>query len=258
MKITLITSNQLRHKYLINILAQKCQKLFVLQESKTIFPGLFKGTYKVNKIIKKYFDQVNRAEKKIFGKATFLKNLKNVSILPISTGDLNSCSLNYLKESLKSDLYIVYGSSYIKGKLAKFLIKNKAINIHMGISPYYRGTDCNFWALYDGNPHLVGATIHYLSNKLDGGRIISHAMSKKTSSPFIYTMHSVKSAFNFIIKNIKNNKILKIKSYRQNKNLLIRYSRKKEFSPILLKKYLKKPFAKKISFNLKLLVNPYF
>ena len=48
----------------------------------------------------------------------------------------------------------------------------------MGISPYYRGTDCNFWALYDGNPHLVGATIHYLSEGLDSGDIAYHVFSE--------------------------------------------------------------------------------
>ena len=57
-------------------------------------------------------------------------------------------------------------------------IKNKTLNIHMGISPYYRGTDCNFWALYDNNPHLVGATIHLLSKGLDSGAMLYHALSQ--------------------------------------------------------------------------------
>ena len=48
----------------------------------------------------------------------------------------------------------------------------------MGISPYYRGTDCNFWAMYDNNPHLVGSTIHLLTKGLDSGPILYHALSK--------------------------------------------------------------------------------
>ena len=27
----------------------------------------------------------------------------------------------------------------------------------MGVSPYYRGADCNFWAQNDKNSNLVGA-----------------------------------------------------------------------------------------------------
>ena len=53
-----------------------------------------------------------------------------------------------------------------------FLVKKKTINIHMGVSPYYRGTDCNYWTLVDDNPHLVGATIHMISKGLDSDQIL--------------------------------------------------------------------------------------
>ena len=76
-----------------------------------------------------------------------------------------------------------------------FLIKKKAINIHMGISPYYRGTDCNFWALYDCKPELVGATLHLISKGIDNGKIIANATSEYNKNPFLYTMSTVKSAF---------------------------------------------------------------
>ena len=55
----------------------------------------------------------------------------------------------------------------------------------MGVSPYYRGADCNFWAQNDKNSNLVGATIHYLSDGIDDGRIISHATSRISSQSFI-------------------------------------------------------------------------
>ena len=50
----------------------------------------------------------------------------------------------FLSDFLKSDIYIVLGSSYIKGELIEFLLKKKALNIHAGVVPYYRGNDCNF------------------------------------------------------------------------------------------------------------------
>ena len=81
----------------------------------------------------------------------------------------------------------------------------------MGVSPYYRGTDCNFWALYDNNPHLVGATIHMLSKGLDSGPILYHAMSNLKSNPFEYTMSTVKSAFRSIAEQIKDKSIFKRK-----------------------------------------------
>ena len=116
-------------------------------------------------------------------------------------------------------MYIVFGSSYIKSDLVDYLISKKAINIHMGISPYYRGTDCNFWALFDNNSHLVGATIHRLSVAIDGGDIINHCLSNVKTNEFIYTMSTVKSAFKSIVENIKDCKILKMQTIKQNRDL---------------------------------------
>ena len=42
MKVTLFTSNNHRHNYLINLLFNICDELWVVQESKTLFPGAFK------------------------------------------------------------------------------------------------------------------------------------------------------------------------------------------------------------------------
>ena len=245
MKITLFTSNQNRHNYFINLLSQNCDELFVVQENRTIFPGLVKGHYPVNSLIEKYFLNVTRAQKKMFGEPHITSINNNIHLLPLQAGDINNCSLDYLNEFLKSDIYIVFGSSYIKGDLINFLIKEKTLNIHMGISPYYRGTDCNFWALYDKNPHLVGATIHLLSKGLDSGNLLYHALSKENENPFDYTMSTVKSAFHSISEKIQDETIFNIKPEIQNKSKEIRYSRKAEFTENIVKLF----FEKEISLN---------
>ena len=127
--------------------------------------------------------------------------------------------------------------TYLK---AEFLVQNRAINIHMGVSPYYRGTDCNFWALYDGNAHLVGSTIHLLSKGLDSGSMLYHALSEKVSDPFLYTMSAVKAAFHSIVGKISNKSIFNISAEVQKKSKLIRYSKKKEFTDKILSEFLLK------------------
>ena len=248
MKITLFTSNNSRHIHLINSLSKISSSLNVVMESKTIYNGLNKGQYNKSKIIEKYFSEVEKAQKKIFKNRFIIGNKKNINILPISMGDLNYLKINDLKEFLKSDLYLVFGSSYIKGSLVKFLIKKRAINIHMGISPYYRGADCNFWALQDGNPHLVGATIHYLSEGLDSGDVLYHALAKPLKNPFEYTMKTVKSAINSVCLRIKNKSIFNLKKIKINKAMELRCSKKIEFDEYQIKKF----FKKKINTNYKL------
>ncbi len=259
MKITLFTSNKNRHNYLINLLSTISDELFVLQECGTIFPGIVPGHYPASTIMKEYFEKVNDAQFKLFGNS-YVNNLKkNIKIFPMLSGDLNKCSLKFLSDFLKSDIYIVFGSSYIKGDLVDFLVEQRAINIHAGVSPYYRGTDCNFWALRDDNPHLVGATIHLLSKGLDSGPILYHAMSNIKTSPFEYTMSTIKSAFHSISERIKDNSIFKINPLVQNKSKEIRYSRKNEFNEEIVKEY----FEKEINLNNKkfdnsLLKEPFF
>ena len=152
-------------------------------------------------------------------------------------GDLNNCSLNTLSDFLKSEIYVIFGVSYIKGHLIDFLIKQRAINIHMGVSPYYRGTDCNFWALCDNNPHLVGATIHLLSRGLDSGPMLYHAMSELKTNPYEYTMSTVKAAFHSIAERIKSKTIFEIEPVMQKKSKEVRYSKKIEFNEEVVKKY---------------------
>ncbi len=239
MKITVFTSNQRRHNYLIQTLHDVSTELFVIQESDTIFPGSRPGRYPDGPEFEKYFGYVQEAEKKIFNISNLVFK-KKTHFLTIGKGDLNKIQLNKISQFLKSDIYIVFGSSYIKGDLVKFLIKNKAINIHMGVSPFYRGTDCNFWAVFDGKYDYVGSTIHLLSEGLDSGPMLYHALSEAISDPFIYTMSTVKSAFKSLKEKIENNSLKKIKPLKQSKNKEIRYSRRKEFDAKIISEFFKK------------------
>ncbi len=258
MKITLFTGNHNRHNFLVNLLSDLCDELFVIQESTTIFTGVLNGEYAVSNNMNKYFKNVISAQEKFFKKSKINGKNKNINILPLQMNDLNNCSLNYLEEFLSSDIYITYGCSYIKGDLVDFLIKNKAINIHMGLSPYYLGADCNFWALYDNNPHLVGATIHMLTKGLDSGPILYHALSNLKLNPFEYTMSTVMSAFKSICERIKDESIFEIKPEEQIKEKKIRYSTKKEFNDKVIDKF----FNQKIdlqskNFDFELYKNPF-
>lgn len=258
MKITVLTSNKRRHNYFVNLLSNCCDELFVIQENSTIYPGINKGSYNVSKVTEEYFKKVINAEVNLFGN-TFIDSLKgNIKILPLGVGDINNEKILSFENFFKSDLYIVFGTSYIKSKLINFLIKHKAINIHMGISPYYRGTDCNFWALYDNNPHLVGATIHLISKGLDNGPVLYHAISNLKDDPYNYSMSTVKAAFYSLEKKIKNQTIFKIKSINQNKKKELRYSKKVDFSDEIILDFNKKNInIKQKKFDLSLFKEPF-
>ena len=130
MKVTLFTSENLRHNYLINLLSYFCDELWVVQECKNIYPQNNNQKDQISDVIKIYFDKVFEAQDKIFKKEYSNKNNINIKILPILYGKLNNLSLSYLNNFLQSDIYVVFGCSFIKGDLVNFLIKQN-----------YRGAD---------------------------------------------------------------------------------------------------------------------
>jgi methionyl-tRNA formyltransferase len=237
MKITIFTSNGLRHLHLINKLST-IAKVSAVIESKTLFHGKLDGFFSKTPQHKKYFDYVNKSEIKFFKYSNYLKTIERTLIL--QQGDLNYIKKKDLINFIKSDIYIVFGASFIKGWLLKFLKEKKAINIHMGISPYYKGSSCNFWALYDKNINMIGSTIHYLSEKLDGGDVIMNIYPKKKyKSGFDYTMRSVLDTHETIFKLIKSKKIFNMKTKIQDVLKNIRTTKKKEFSQKVIKKFFK-------------------
>ncbi|WP_440915343.1 formyltransferase family protein [Candidatus Pelagibacter sp.] len=258
MKITLFTSNDIRHEYLTSLMSNLCDSLYIIQEVRPTFEQIVKNDTTIDKLFKQYFYGVIEAQKKIFDNKE-ISNKNNITHLKINYPNINKIDIKNLSKFFDSDLYIVFGSSFIKGELIDYLIKNNAINIHAGLSPFYRGTDCNFWALYDNNPHLVGSTIHYLARGLDDGPIISHALSKLKTNSFEYTMSTLKSAFVHLGLMIKEKKILKIKPVKQDVSKEIRYSKRIHFDKKILKKFYKLNLdLNSKSFDKSKLINPFF
>ena len=78
-----------------------------------------------------------------------------------------------LAEQLHPDVIAVFGTSLIKGRLLTSA-KLGIFNLHGGLSPHYRGADCTFWALHNGEPDQVGCTLHAINEGIDTGTLIAH------------------------------------------------------------------------------------
>jgi phosphoribosylglycinamide formyltransferase-1 len=49
------------------------------------------------------------------------------------------------------------------------------LNIHVGITPRYRGVHGGFWAIAEGRPELAGVTVHQVDAGVDTGGIVAQA-----------------------------------------------------------------------------------
>ncbi len=86
---------------------------------------------------------------------------------------INHPDVVHLAKELQPDLICVFGTSLIRGELLQ-QGRLGIINLHGGLSPEYRGADCTFWALYNGEPEKIGCTLHYIDAGIDTGRLVAH------------------------------------------------------------------------------------
>jgi hypothetical protein len=235
MRVTLFTSNQPRHTSLINRLDEVCDLTAVVETTTSLASGYHKSY--TSDVKAEYFQRVADAEKTVFGKDRLIE----CPSYPLVMGDVNQMIPDAPEPE---DRYIVFGASYIQSPLCDFLIEKKAINIHMGIAPQYRGSSCNFWAMYDHKRALVGATVHLLSKGLDSGAILW--LSKSTGDlrdalidPFKFTMQAVKIAHDGILDWVGAGAGL-VKGYPQDKSKEIRYTKASDFTDEICAKYLER------------------
>ena len=233
MKIVILTSNSLRHKFLANTLSSHCEDTLIISECKS--QNNYSDNSKIVSEIENHFLLRDESEKIFFPN----NNYFIPKTLPILYKEANS---RYVYESIKNfkpDVMIVFGSSIIKEPLISLLPAGHIINLHLGISPYYRGSGTNFWPFVNNELEYLGSTILHLDSGIDTGDIICHVRPKIELND---TVHSVgckiiKSSVESLIKIIKLiNEGKKLNRVRQ-WDVKDRYYQTKDFDEIVLSKY---------------------
>ena len=79
----------------------------------------------------------------------------------IRKGEINDEQVVRQIKDLNPDLLVCYGSSLITSDLLEIYNK-RFLNVHLGLSPSYRGSGTNAWLLINNEPHMVGATFMYM------------------------------------------------------------------------------------------------
>src|SRR2546430_12504281 len=93
--------------------------------------------------------------------------------LLVQVPHINHPDIVALADRLQPDVIAVFGTSLIRGPL---LSRGRLgiFNLHGGLSPHYRGADCTFWALYNGEPDQVGCTLHRIDSGIDTGKLVAY------------------------------------------------------------------------------------
>jgi len=169
MKILFIGGNHPRHLFYINKIQEKLEiGGAVIQLRENLLPSPPEG---INEIDRKnfiyHFKKRENAERHYFKAQAYPK----CQILQVKTGSLNSAKTVKFVKSVKPDVALIFGTGMIKEPLLSTLPRN-SINLHLGISPRYRGSATLFWPFYFMEPPYAGCTFHYIVNEPDAGDVV--------------------------------------------------------------------------------------
>ena len=165
MNILILTSTSVRHDYLICKLSETFNVIAAIKEDK--------GDYyqQESEDIRQHMNNFTITENNYFKPDKNILSLLKENTLNINKNEINSeYILNWIKAK-EVDLIVVFGTSIIRDPLLN-AFKNKLINLHMGLSPYYKGSATNFWPLVNNELQCVGGTIHLINSKVDEGPIL--------------------------------------------------------------------------------------
>ncbi|MGZ8413648.1 MAG: formyl transferase [Gemmatirosa sp.] len=96
----------------------------------------------------------------------------DADVLPIEAGTLNAPAVVAWIADRRPDVVVSFGCGILRAPLLD-AFDGRLVNVHLGLSPYYRGSATNFWALVHREPECVGATIHVTTAALDGGPVLA-------------------------------------------------------------------------------------
>jgi len=98
----------------------------------------------------------------------------------INVSSINDKTVSKLINDSSPELIFVNGTRIISKQIIQSS-NAKMVNIHVGITPKYRGVHGGYWAQYNKEPHLFGTTLHYIDSGIDTGDIIDQQIIKITN-----------------------------------------------------------------------------
>ena len=130
--------------------------------------------------------------KRAYGIRYAKKNKIKIKIIDFS----KKCEINHLLKILKlNNIRLICLAGFLKILSKDFInsFKGKIINIHPSLLPKYKGLNTHERVL-ENNEKFTGCSVHYVNEKLDGGKII---IQKKIR---IYKKDNVKSLKKRVLK----------------------------------------------------------
>lgn len=178
MRVFCIVGTQLRHQYFLSRIAESFDIACVLLVKRSLVQPakISSSVFSAQELEfeRWHLGQLAQQERNDFGSSVKQLDISGYPIKEVSNFDqLNHPEVIEWAANFDADVLIDYGSGILSREFLDILPEWK-INLHGGLSPWYKGSATLLWPLYFQQPELIGMTYHLLSKKIDGGDILQH------------------------------------------------------------------------------------
>jgi phosphoribosylglycinamide formyltransferase-1 len=201
--VVLFTSDRPRHFYLIQKLAAdrgiRLLHTFVQPKNPS---RAYEVTYSHSELMTNWISQYQSEELECFPEPTAgLEHMSKCTIV----SDINNSQISSYLSTLHPDYIVVFGTGLVKEPITAHC--TNIINIHLGMSPFYRGTATTLWPYINNEPEFLGATVLSLDSGIDSGDIFHVVLPNEATliaTPNITSLYLTKKAIDSIPSIIHN------------------------------------------------------
>jgi folate-dependent phosphoribosylglycinamide formyltransferase PurN len=169
MRTLLLTGDGLRHRYTAASLAAQTELVGVVSETKApLVAAPAELAREDHLVLSRHLAQRDSVEAELLGAAP----LWGTKVLHVPRGGVNTDDVSEWIATRRPDVIVLFGTGLVRDPLLRAW-EGRMVNLHLGLSPYYRGSATNFWPLVLCQPECVGATIHLATREVDAGNILA-------------------------------------------------------------------------------------
>ncbi len=189
MRVVVICGSHPRHLYVVRRIIETGMVVGVvcMKREKMIddVPDNLSGH--LRELYVNHFKLRQELEEEYFGNTNISEITYGIPILKIERTELNDVKVEKFIKDVSGECIFSYGPDLFKENILN-CVNGFALNLHGGLSPWYKGAATMFWPFYFLEPNFVGATLHFITKKIDAGNIVHQIVPKLEHGD---TMHRV-------------------------------------------------------------------
>ena len=172
-----IIGSHLRHEYVVESCKNLFEKVFIIkfqrEDEIPILSEEMDNHY--SDLYEKHFLLRHQVENRHFVVNSTNHNSVDTEIINVqSSSEMHSEYISELIKEFNADFCLVFGTQILRAPIIGALPKY-TMNLHLGLSPWYRGDATLFWPFVMLEPQECGITFHKLAASADSGDIFHQA-----------------------------------------------------------------------------------